>query len=276
MEGCVMKKTLPKPRADDGGWIVPLQKDERNKLREDLGKAWPKVSKTNLEKFAVSIDRCLAEHKAFSQADNEAHKFKSLDSKSAWDRIQRVAKTAKAFAGAVAALEENERDCFLGASYFLDEEEIALSYDYHKQGATDYPLALIHSRRGPYASGFENWFDRHGKPLDFPGFDAFDTAAIMAGKLAEATKFIPRAKSRSGPKKTATLEMLILRIAEVYARVFGVRPSAVRDGMFARALKVILGYCGEKKKPSEKWLGEILKASQSDAPKPKPGPKWRK
>jgi hypothetical protein len=100
--------------------------------------------------------------------------------------------------------------------------------------------------------------------------------ATAAGALTKAKKPAVGRRDGSGSPIDNADRSLIKSIAEIYAAVFGERPSPAENGVFRRALVEILKVAEVKTRPKQKRLSKLIADSMArNLPAPKRGPKAR-
>jgi hypothetical protein len=82
-----------------------------------------------------------------------------------------------------------------------------------------------------------------------------------------------RRRRRPGPQPDRALRSLANDIASAYGAIFGERPSAARNGIFARALPTILSAGGVNAEVGETWLHSVIDGAPLPGAPPKRGPK---
>jgi hypothetical protein len=139
-------------------------------------------------------------------------------------QFERLAEAAKAFERALAALARPNRARLIGTMMLQRRDDGAPPVDLRSIGAD-----LDHAER----------------------------VAAAAARAVE--RFSKRKRPRSsGPRASSSTNELIRRLAIGYAYAFGEQPSSNCDGIFARALKVVLAGIGVKEKVGDDRLHALL------------------
>ena len=108
---------------------------------------------------------------------------------------------------------------------------------------------------------------------DFPAFSKTAEAGAWARVTAKAADRLLKHKSATG-RPSGNAGTLVVDIANAYAHYFRERPSAAREGVFARSLRVLLD-AASIPRIGETQLARILRETHMVAPRPKRGRKAR-
>lgn len=124
------------------------------------------------------------------------------------------------------------------------------------------------------------WSDATGRPAGGPyDRDGFRMklldALVVARETADAADWVLARRRRQRPRDEHDANTLVAMIAYSYADAFGHCPSAAREGIFARALRVLLPLGGVDQEIGETRLRGILTTASIPGKPAGPGRKAR-